>query len=856
MRYYGEFVNQKGKVVSVDIHTVGDENITPIIIGDNGIYFASEEAVIIESDVNDTFDTRLCTNCTIQLLSNRALTDFYTLMPQEAAIKVDVDGKAIFRGYVQPLAFSQPFVEELDDVTIEAVSPLSVLESVPYARDFDAAIAQVKERSILEILTDALERSSVGLDLSIDIDCPVLTSDGTAPAIEAFSLSESLFLGEEDDDIWMLEDVVDEILRYFDLKAEVRGESLSVYRSAPKTKDVIITQDLVADAEATLNIEEAFNKISVTAQREPIEDILPDPLDEDMLTSEYSRPALYSRMFVVNGNKWNYDDFYRFATIGIPPSGTTDDTYDLIESYIKPMTHPQWLFKEGAIYTPLPSQGPLDGMMGNANACGNTISAGIFRIGTVKPLPTKKNNEIPSKIDYDDAIVIGVGGERNGWPTPFDLSANTGVAKYTGSSMGMALTPADPDTTNYILISGKLMLMPYLIHIYRSALDLYTPQPGNGVTGEVWIDYYKWKNAIDSKGFYDGSGKQYHLLCQWFNCEKATDTPVLQMEQERGLLTANEGIGKFLKVDDIVENETDRISKVGVLRCMLRVGDKVLTEFPSIDATGSGIIWNGNSALLWTTYKERKDCVDDAEYLRQTFSLGFNPELGKYIVGEEHDITNTVHYGMNIDEEGLAIPIPHGVHLRGKIQFEILGPIDLHFCKSGAFNASSEAQRVMPYVNYITLTGFKMGLYSNNGRVDFGDDDDIIYTSDTDERYINESDDITMRINTALTTAERAELGISDSPSLSVPFDATTQAPALSVLDDDEEGKPEQFYVDRHWRETHKPRIEMEINLEGTDWMIGDILHHPAMPDKIFRIMAVGYDAQSGFSSCRLREQC
>lgn len=865
MRYFGIFTNIHGQEVSVDIHTIGEADATPTPIGERGIYFSSEEAVMIESDVNDSFDTLLRTNCTVKLLTDRALTDFYTLSPQEAVIKVDVDGAPKFRGYVQPLAFSQPFVESLDEVSVEGIDPLSVMELFPYTTNWEVALANAQEPTLAAALTDVLTRASDGLGLSIDIDCPVLTSDGSMSALEALRISESLFLGEEEDDMWKLNEVAEEILQYLDLKAEVRGDSIKVYRTAPMERDDGITLNTVADTEATINIEESFNVISVTAERQSIDEIIAQPLDEDELTSDYTRGALYTQQYVVKGKDWTHGALWRWIHGGALSSGAmSDDNKYRIDTYIKPMNHPRWWFNDASDSITLVSQGSTSGMMGKANILGNTLASGIFRVGGVKPLSTAKDDEIPSKIDYKDMIIVGVGGRRMGYPTHENLISPNIMAAYTGSASGAALTPTDELTTNYIVISGKLKLVPWLPHISNGDLgefddpdtDWIIPDDDpndNGYQSENFAKYMRWVDYVDSYGFLDDTPEIYHIVERWYNCEKATDRPILNSPQQEGLMPMISGVGKLFPYDKMTaRDEVDNVRKVGVLRCQLRVGNKVLCEV----ARQEGEVGKYNSAYVWRDYKDPLECTPE-EYLEQTFTIGYNPSLGDYLVGEEHDIVNTVAYYQNIEEEGLAIPINKSDALSGPVKFAILSPVDLHYCKRGVqYDATDNSQRVMPYVNHIELTDFEMKVVSDNGRLDEGDDDDIVYTSDTDENYINEKDDITMRINTALSSEERAKLGVSDAPSISVPFDISTQAPVLSVLDAGEVGKPEQFYVDRYWREVHVPRMQIAVNLEGLDWHIGDKLTHPALPGKEFKIISVGYDIQGGFATCNLKEQC
>ena len=67
-----------------------------------------------------------------------------------------------------------------------------------------------------------------------------------------------------------------------------------------------------------------------------------------------------------------------------------------------------------------------------------------------------------------------------------------------------------------------------------------------------------------------------------------------------------------------VGDGTDKISKVGLVACMLIIGDKCVVE------TGSG---SQMEDFEWRKYKERSECSSDDEYYAQSFTIGFDPKI-------------------------------------------------------------------------------------------------------------------------------------------------------------------------------------------------------------------------------------
>ena len=164
----------------------------------------------------------------------------------------------------------------------------------------------------------------------------------------------------------------------------------------------------------------------------------------------------------------------------------------------------------------------------------------------------------------------------------------------------------------------------------------------------------------------------------------------------------------------------------------------------------------------------------------------------------------------------------------------------------------------MAHVSSILLKNFEVKVYSDNGLINTGNDDnDLIYISDTNESFVNKKDDIEFKINSALTAEECKALGVSNVIKLSTPYNILNEEGVLKICDKNKnaEAKPEQQYVDSYYKEYHKPRIVMEQNLEDKDEFVNLFYHYKhAALNKNFYVIGLGRNLIEGRADLTLKE--
>lgn len=889
MFIHGSFLDVKGREVEVRILTHRDAS-EELEIGSDRLSFCGEEAVEISGQVNDTFDVLLRSHATIRLLTDRFMPDLFVGNARDGVVNVRRGGELLFAGYLEPHTYSQPFVERLDELELNCIDALSALQYSRYGDvandgDFVRAVQGAVNRSLKDIVADAL--TDVGSRIIITAngeleERPIvclydgskrLTRDsGHFSIFDELNISELLFLGEEEDDVLTKQEVVEDILRYLDLHLmQMGGEFLLFSWSSLRDSHQIDFTDLVngmqmeipvnmhtypigldmcSGTDTSISIGEVYNRLELTAEVEKVEDLIESPLESGSLYNVCRRYQKYIREFWSDG----YEEFLQMVkgtgAVNRKGTGWTD-------WFIRLKGHRNWVFPgpdhdEMADWTADYHDGLQQHLVADLLR-EDVCHACILSIGSLKYDSQEyvQDNSPKSKISFTDYLCIGVNGddipagvkmdsERHAEVLGDRFLRSAPVAVYHGGKSGGVFSPSDDDTTNYIVITGNMVLNPLM------PMTAEVEKIRNGETGLLlpkvacrdgsrWLTraYMEPMSAVSDYDVYDRSRQD-----EWY---PFTDEGVQLYEFN------------FSKVGD----ETDKVSKVGVIACMLIIGDKCLVE-----TNPSGSI----ESFEWRSYKERSECADDDEYYAQSFSIGFDPKLGDKLIGVSYPIGNNVDYWRGLDVEGMAIPISRSDRLSGKVTFKILGPYNSLWdditWRHGSFwrhqKWTKESKVLMGHVSSILIDKFEMKLYSDNGFVNAEDDHDLVYVSDTDETFVNKKDDLSFKLTSALTAEEGELLQVPRTVNLSTPV--TPDGEGVTTIYDankDLVAKPEQLYVDAYYEEYHVPRVVLSQSLE--DWggsvSLFNRYTHPALEGKEFFVQNVIRDLQAGTAELTLKEK-
>ena len=920
MYLHGHFYNQKEERIEVHILTGGDRT-KEIVIGDeDGDLSFSADPVDLTSQVNDTFDHLLCQQATVRLLARNFVPDFFCASCRDAVVNIYREGKCLFAGFVEPQSYSQGYNEELDEIELSCIDALTALQYAKY-RDvgslgvvYGVVKSESVERSFSELLLeilcgvmssiDILGGHSVGIlyDGSKSIDGEL----GNAYKIfEQMSLSELLFLGDDEDDVWSQSDVVEELLKYLNLHVVQDGLRFYIYSwetlrlssgeivwhdimtgesLETKRRRVVLSMANVADCDTTISIGEVYNKLLLKANVASIESVVESPLEDEMLESPYVNKQKYITEYSSDGN--SKKSFAAFKAM-IYDHYTDYGEGSMTDWYVQIMRNKHWTFPmNGNVGVDLVEKFCGDGRNQHSLPLwlGKECGACVMSLGSVKKNTAKGDNSPTSKVEMTNYLVVSVNGngidkEGSTYPNESVIKRNIPCAVYTGNSVGGVFSPADEATTNYIVLSGSLVLNPIM-----STTAEYSVMRKTDEESYLWYPGYIqdpgkdqpswWMSWVASRNNKNG---RYYTRKYW-QAETPNMEATWDSNGDKGFYPySGDGPEEYEFKYSAVGEKGDKISKVGVLACMLIIGNKCVVEKTpendqgDRDESGTPIPYTSDPGeayknFVWKPYKEREQCVSDDEYYQQSFTIGFDPKIGDKIIGQEYSLQKTFSTAVGIDAEGIGIRIRKKDKVSGQVRFMILGPVnstwDVITRRHPTFfrhtKWSKSSVPLLAHVSSIMMKSFEVKVYSDNGLISKGNEgSDIIYMSDTKERYVNVKDDLEFRINSALTSEECQQLGVSNTVKLSTPLNMQTGDGVLEVYDRTKyiKAKPEQLYVDSYYTEYHKPRIVMEQKVTDSDDVAG-LFHryrHEALK-KDFYVVGISRNLEEGRADLTLKE--
>ena len=890
MYLHGHFYNQKDERIEVHILTKGDRTKEVVIGEEGGELSFTDDPVELTSEVNDTFDHLLCQQAKVRLLTRNFVPDFFCASCRDAVVNIYREGKCLFAGFIEPQSYSQGYNEEFDEIELSCIDALTALQYAKY-RDvgslgvlYNVVKAEAEQRTFLAMLKEILGGVTAELDIVggnamrylYDGSKAVDDLAGNRYAIFGqLTVSELLFLGDEEDDVWQQDEVLEEILKYLNLHIvqdgftfylfsweSVKGDERIYWRDLLTGASVTTTRQttdivtgLVTDTDTTISVGEVYNKIMLTAKVESMESVIESPLDNDLLKSPFSNKQKYMTEYSSDGEGSRALNAFDAMTHGQETSYSGGCVTDW---YVQMMNNSQWLFPKsgsGNLMEKYCSEGRNQHVLPNWLA--KNQGAAIMALGKVEKKTDGQDNSPTSKVEMTNYLVVSVNGnsddkEATTYPNDNSLKAGIPRAVYNGSMTGGVFSPTDEGTTNYIVLSGKLVLNPVmaLTDTYKAIYNY-----DGGKWGGLFTGIGKWSGVtVPSRN--NGDGRYYTQ--QWWKAATPNETVVWDMETAHGFVPFTDTGPQLYEFKySAIGDGSDHISKVGVLACMLIIGDKCVVE----KGTEGQV-----TDFEWRKYKTLEECSNEDEYYQQCFTIGFDPKIGDKIVGTKFGIQNNVHYELGIDAEGIAIPIKKADKVSGRVKFMILGPVNAlwdvvtrrHKTWFRHTKWNSTTIPLLAHVSSIMVEQFEVKIYSDNGLVNNTGDNDLVYMSDTKESFVNVKDDIEMKINSALTAAECQALDVTDSVKMSTPVNTLTGEGLLTIYDHnrEESAKPEQLYVDSYYKEWHAPRVVMTQKLTDTDGGIVSLFAHYRHPmmGKTFFVQGISRNLEEGYAEMTLKE--
>lgn len=873
MYIHGQFRDINNVLYSVHILS-NDDKTEEMIIGENGLYF-SGSPISIETDNEDTFQTIIKRSASINLVTKDYIGD-KLFADNSRNIKVNIykGDKCIYAGFVEPNTFSQPFVNGLDEFTVNTTDALATLQYYNYGdvnlNNYKASRAKASVKSFKDML-DQIMLDIQDIDIvngtkgKIFYDLSKGVSKGKEKTIFSdCSMSELYMLGDEADDVWTNEDVISQMMQYLNLHIIQDGFDYYIYdwntikdkRTGwyNLTEDTAVTitptllemtADLHSSDDTNLSVADVYNQVSIKCSLEDQDSVIESPMDSENLSSLYNGKQKFMTEYISEGEgKRANNAFFDM----IHDRATSYDACKIVDWYLQAMYNTNWNF-----ITP---KGYITSLCELSNGVyvnqwklpkylkDNQLIPCIFKMGSVKKQNDVTDNSPTSKIDMNTYLYISINGngddtETNHSPSDQTIKDRSGMIEYIGNNSGGVFSPTDDITTNYLVFSGEMCLMPI-----QKETEIFSilQKHDRG-------DY--WHRTVPS----DNNGDGRYYTRRWYTQEKPSDTPSSYLSNALSLhpWTTDKANHELQYNYTSNGDSTDMFKKLPILECELIIGNKRLVE--------TNIDTYGNSTYQWVKIGE-EPTIDGEK--KTTFSLGIDPKIGDKIIGDEFDIQNNISYTMNLDAKGTAIPIKKSDALSGAVVFRILGPVNLTWNDITRRHPSfwrhtkwyNNTKFVLSHIENIIIKNFECKIYSDQGGNENKQDNDLIYMSNETDRFINKKDDVEFKFITQLSSSECAKKGIKNTVNLNAVIETDSQTPLESIYNATtmETAKPEEHYINQYYLSYSRPKLIMETDLHDSPSIsIHSILHSKVL-NRNFFVQSIDRDLKESTVHIKLKE--
>lgn len=873
MYIHGQFRDINNVLYSVHILSNNDKT-EEMIIGENGLYF-SGSPISIETDNEDTFQTIIKRSASINLVTKDYIGD-KLFADNSRNIKVNIykGDKCIYAGFVEPNTFSQPFVNGLDEFTVNTTDALATLQYYNYGdvnlNNYKASRAKASVKSFKDML-DQIMLDIQDIDIvngtkgKIFYDLSKGVSKGKEKTIFSdCSMSELYMLGDEADDVWTNEDVISQMMQYLNLHIiqdgfdyyiydwnTIKDKRTGWYNLTENTSVTItptlleMTADLHSSDDTNLSVADVYNQVSIKCSLEDQDSVIESPMDSENLSSLYNGKQKFMTEYISEGEGVRANNAFFDM---IHDRATSYDACKIVDWYLQAMYNTNWNF-----ITP---KGYITSLCELSNGVyvnqwklpkylkDNQLIPCIFKMGSVKKQNDVTDNSPTSKIDMNTYLYISINGngddtETNHSPSDQTIKDRSGMIEYIGNNSGGVFSPTDDITTNYLVFSGEMCLMPI-----QKETEIFSilQKHDRG-------DY--WHRTVPS----DNNGDGRYYTRRWYTQEKPSDTPSSYLSNALSLhpWTTDKANHELQYNYTANGDSTDMFKKLPILECELIIGNKRLVE--------TNIDTYGNSTYQWVKIGE-EPTIDGEK--KTTFSLGIDPKIGDKIIGDEFDIQNNISYTMNLDAKGTAIPIKKSDALSGAVVFRILGPVNLTWNDITRRHPSfwrhtkwyNNTKFVLSHIENIIIKNFECKIYSDQGGNENKQDNDLIYMSNETDRFINKKDDVEFKFITQLSSSECAKKGIKNTVNLNAVIETDSQTPLESIYNATtmETAKPEEHYINQYYLSYSRPKLIMETDLHDSPSIsIHSILHSKVL-NRNFFVQSIDRDLKESTVHIKLKE--
>lgn len=839
-----------------------DDSIYDIAAPDQKIVMFGTNPVVIKCNRDDLLKRIIISQATINLVTNDNLTT-ELFASNDRSIPVTISRQAarqeddvvVFYGYVDPLEFDEPFAHNWEEISITATDPLGALQNLNVGQLNISSSELYSPYAILEAILDKIQ---------VDIGRRIV-NETVWDAFNSTKISMSQFFGESEDDYATLDEVLEEILKYFNMYIAMEGDQLIIISTINHTLAPVQVQnfkDYAVDESTSISVDDVYSQIKLTCEIEPIKDAIISLADDDYLFSNYNHQVPYMTEIVAPGegerafNAFTYMiqmkaikqilaeddtltqeqiDAYNIALKQLGTSLTNLKDYDVsytIDNYCYLLENAAFDFGANG-YTNQTFNDQREALLWLAN---NKFKGAFIGFGRGEKIKQAvKDNSPQSTIKLENWLVISCNGELNDDKTHVEgelanaIQAAQPICTYNRLS-SQILSPTDHDVINYLIITGSILLNPLqqkTRRTWNTDLDKIKGTWESGAFKEIrglFSPTYTtmardlWHHTVphpdNDDGAYYTQAWDYPTVPYHGNNDSSVEHP----NGLYGYLDNNKSQELQYQYNQNGDS-VDKISKIPILACQLQVGDKYCVERLDLGDDGIGIF----------EWKTQAECTELG--IQPYFTIGIDPKIDDYIIGQTFKIANNMDYKKGIDVSGTGIPITVNDHLAGEVHFSILGPYNTIYEKTTksthtkflfwkCTHQHTTDIALLEHISSIMIKDLKFDVKSDNGmRSNYATtaDNDLVYASDENPTYIESLED-DIKICTGLTQAECDQFGIKYQVSNSYVLNADNSFFRGFTA---EEIKPEVCLVDYLYKEYHNPAKMIETNVKTTIFLNG-----------------------------------
>ena len=860
MKYlHGQFLSNNNTLYEVRIKNnsaVSGE----MIIGGDSVKFSSDP-VHITTNCESLFTHIIKKSATITLYSKVMLTDYiFAANQNDVEVEIYEGNNLIFKGYVEPNIYSMPYAHEWDEISINCLDYLSIMQ---YSKPTDNSTYEIVKanasiKPLYQIITSLIPNRQIVFDGSRTV-----ANNSGYNIFHCISVSELVFLGENEDDVMTNEEILFEILQYLNLHIIQEGNTFYIFDFNSRHKNSIrwvdmvdntlfknqtvntitLTKDDYSSDGTNITVDDVFNQIQVKSVIEKMETVVESPLDKNKLYSQFGNYQKFMTEYISELQGKDASSVERAAKDFKALIEERTDFYVpkncwLRNYFFQIKENPNWTFYHNGndIYNELYE----------SDSSNNKVKQWKFlkylrenRFASCIMSLAKGDKIHPQDIDdnelqFSDYLVISVNGEGKGESTALsefstDIQAQTPIIEYVGNSNGV-YSPNDIGTTNYLVFSGKLTLIPIVLQ--SGLIDGENVNSQNNKYSDTIQMLNLGTEDLPTRQFMDNGDTiygnsefgSYYLNKYWTQEKSIKDVPYVASpyyNYYQPNTDVNNIIDETIKYNlSKIDGQNYSIDKVPVLECQLKIGNKYCVE---TFEQGEGGDYK-ESSFGWYTLNE---CPYENGVRKTTFSLGIKPKIGDNIIGKEHKLQTNFDYTWNISaSDGTAIPITREDNLQGEVEFRIMGLVNTtwnnQLTRKTTFwdyiFQTENDKSILNHISSVIIKDFECKIYSDNNGYANDSDNDLIYLSDEQHQYIKVKDDIEMKINTALSSEEAYQYKVENTVNLSSAIDTNTgyALPSLTDAVENETAKGEELYCNWFYKEYSTPKIILETDLKNS----------------------------------------